>query len=129
MTDLRRQHKTALDAQIEACTRCPGMNIRRVTQAAPGYGSLRSPIVIVGESLCRRCMELEPPVPFTGGSGRVLDRSLALAGIAKHKVFITNAVHCHPPDDHKPTHREMKAGARTVGPICCVSLRSSRQDW
>ena len=31
------------------------MNILGETQAAPGYGCLRSPVVIIGQSLCRRC--------------------------------------------------------------------------
>lgn len=35
---------------------------------------------------------MESQIPFTGGSGRVLDRSLAIAGIAKHEIFVTNAV-------------------------------------
>jgi uracil-DNA glycosylase len=69
---------TALNAQIKACRSCDGMNIRGVTQAAPGYGSLRSPVVIVGQSLCEPCMKTQ--IPFTGGSGRFLDDSLARAG-------------------------------------------------
>jgi uracil-DNA glycosylase len=64
--DPRQQRKTALDAQIKACRRCPGMNNkRRQTESAPGWGSLRSPVVIVGESLCHACMASQEP--FTGG--------------------------------------------------------------
>ena len=91
--------------QIRACRQCEGMNIPGVTQAAPGYGSVHSPVVIVGESLCHACMASQEP--FTGGAGRVLDRSLARAGIAKEEVFTTNAVHCHPhsqPRDNRDPH-------------------------
>jgi uracil-DNA glycosylase len=51
---------------------------------------------------------MESRIPFTGGSGRVLDRSLAIAGIAKHEVFITNVVHCHPPDDRPSRPHEIE---------------------
>jgi len=40
-------------------------------------------------------------VPFTGGSGDLIDNSLRLAGFAKAKVFISNVVHCHPPLNRK----------------------------
>ena len=86
---------TALAAQIRACTRCPEMNIPGVTQAAPGWGSVYSPVVLVGQSLCHDCMESQKP--FTGGSGRLIWASIELAGIDKpDDVFITNVVHCHP---------------------------------
>nr|ACA50942.1 glycosylase [Mycobacterium marinum DL240490] len=99
--DSRQLHMTALAAQIVACERCEGLNIPGKTQAAPGYGSVRSPVAIVGQSLCRQCMKSQ--VPFTGGSGRFLDAAFNLAGIAKKQVFITNVVHCHPPDN-RPSH-------------------------
>jgi len=83
-----------LRAQIKACEKCEGMNIHGVTQAAPGYGSVHSPVVLVGQSLCHECMESQ--IPFTGGSGELIDASLALAGVDKRDIFITNVVHCHP---------------------------------
>jgi uracil-DNA glycosylase family 4 len=95
----RRQHMAVLEEQITSCDHCDGMNVRGVTQAAPGYGSVRSPVVIVGQSLCEPCMETQ--IPFTGGSGKLLDASFAKVGIAKNKLFITNLVHCHPPKNRK----------------------------
>ena len=45
----------ALAEQIRACHRCgEDMNVPDVTQAAPGYGSLNSPVMLVGQSLCAR---------------------------------------------------------------------------
>jgi hypothetical protein len=76
-----------LAAQVRGCTARDGMNIPAVTQSAPGYGSVRSPVVIVGQSLCGPCMASQ--IPFTGGSGRFLDRSLTIAGVAKEDVFTT----------------------------------------
>jgi uracil-DNA glycosylase family 4 len=70
------------------------MNIPDETQAAPGYGSLQSPVVIVGQSLCGPCMKKQEP--FYGGTGEILDDALASARLTKKKVYTTNVVHCHP---------------------------------
>jgi DNA polymerase len=86
------------------------MNIPGVTQAAPGYGSVQSPVVIVGQSLCQQCMETQEP--FTGGSGALLNDSLKIAGIAKKDAFITNVVHCHPPGNRKSHAHEKKNCSR-----------------
>ena len=99
VSDSRYGRMETLKNTIRECGRCPGMNVEGETQAAPGYGSVRSPVVIVGQSLCRQCME--PQEPFYGGSGTLLDRSFAKADVDKKKLFITNVVHCHPPKNQK----------------------------
>jgi uracil-DNA glycosylase family 4 len=81
------------------------MNEPGVTASAPGYGSATSPVAIVGQSLCRKCMETG--IPFTGGSGSYIDAALELAGREKHEVFITNVVHCHPLDDRPSYQHEI----------------------
>jgi DNA polymerase len=88
---------------IRSCRRCVGLNILGKTEAAPGYGDAMSPVVIVGQSLCRQCMATQ--VPFTGGSGQLLDRAFLKAEITKEQVFVTNLVHCHPPDN-RPSRPE-----------------------
>lgn len=90
-----QQRKNLLDDEIRSCSRCAGMNKESVTQAAPGWGNLYSPVVIVGQSLCEQCMK--PQEPFFEGSGSLLNESLRLAGRAKGETFISNVVHCHPP--------------------------------
>ncbi|QZH65034.1 uracil-DNA glycosylase [Mycolicibacterium farcinogenes] len=98
-----RQRQLDLIAdRISACRACPGMNEPGVTASAPGYGSAESPVAIVGQSLCRKCME--SGIPFTGGSGRYIDAALEIADLKKDELFVTNVVHCHPPDD-RPSHR------------------------
>ena len=91
-TDSRQRRKAALDRKIKVCRKCDGLNEPEVTEAAPGFGSLYSPVAIVGEALCRACMEKQEP--FYGGSGRFLDRCFARAGVAKSDLFITNSIHC-----------------------------------
>lgn len=75
------------------------MNIHGVTQSSPGYGSLRSPVVVVGQSLCGPCMKEQQP--FFGGSGRHLDEALKRARLTKEDIYTTNVVHCHPPKNQK----------------------------
>lgn len=101
----KEQRRAALAAQIRACRKCEGMNVPGVTQAAPGYGSVHSRAVLVGQSLCFKCMATQ--IPFTGGSGRLIDRALTVAGIDKCDVFITNVVHCHPPGNRSSRSYEI----------------------
>ncbi|OBI07460.1 hypothetical protein A5715_17495 [Mycolicibacter heraklionensis] len=93
--DDRRRHMAVVAATIKVCRLCPGMNIVGETESAPGYGAVDSPLVLVGQSLCGKpCMDSQ--IPFTGGSGSLLDAALQRARIRKPDVFITNVVHCHP---------------------------------
>ncbi|MEZ0385225.1 uracil-DNA glycosylase family protein [Mycobacterium sp. pW045] len=87
--------KKQLDADIKACRKCPKLNIPGVTESAPGYGSLTSPVVLVGQSLCEQCMAVQEP--FFEKSGDVLQAAIDRADVDKSDLFITNAVHCHPP--------------------------------
>jgi uracil-DNA glycosylase family 4 len=94
-----------LAEQFRACRRCEGMNIPGETQAAPGYGSVLSPVVIVGQSLRGPCMQKQEP--FFGGSGVLLDRAFRQAGLAKQDLFITNVVHRHPPENRTSSPHEI----------------------
>jgi DNA polymerase len=87
--------KKQLDEHIKACRLCPGLNIPDVTESAPGYGSLTSPVVLVGQSLCEQCMAAQEP--FFEKTGDVLQAAIARTTVKKSDLFITNAVHCHPP--------------------------------
>lgn len=101
----RRQLKIALDDEIKRCRRCEGLNIPHVTESAPGYGCVSSPVVLVGQSLCEKCMDTQ--IPFTGGSGDLIDEAIARAGRKKEDVFISNAVHCHPPKNRASLQHEI----------------------
>ncbi|SKE70251.1 uracil-DNA glycosylase [Mycobacteroides abscessus subsp. massiliense] len=104
-TDTKRRQLKRIAERISTCRQCPGMNVPGVTASAPGYGSAHAPVAIVGQSLCRKCME--SGIPFTGGSGTYIDRALELAGREKPELFITNVVHCHPEDDRKSYRYEI----------------------
>lgn len=101
----RRLRKLTLDDEIKSRRRCEGLNIAGVTESAPGYGCLTSPVALVGQSLCEKCMESQ--IPFTGGSGDLIDDGIARADRRKDQVFISNAVHCHPPKNRASHQHEI----------------------
>jgi uracil-DNA glycosylase family 4 len=101
----RWRRKIVLDNEIRTCRRCVGMNETGVTQSAPGWGSLDSPVAVVGQSLCEQCME--PQEPFYEGSGSLLEQSFHQAGCKKADLFITNVVHCHPLDNRTSLPHEI----------------------
>lgn len=103
--DQQRRHDR-LAARIKACHKCDGMNIPGETQSSPGYGSLQSPVVVVGQSLCGPCMAKQEP--FYGGSGRFLKEALRRARRTKNQIYTTNVVHCHPPGNRPSVPQEIE---------------------
>jgi uracil-DNA glycosylase family 4 len=51
--------------------------------------------------------EDEEGEPFIGRSGQLLNRMLKSAGWKREDVYVTNAVHCRPPDNRTPSKREI----------------------
>lgn len=70
------------------CRRCP--LYRDATQVVPGEGDTGAFLMLVGEQPGDR--EDLAGKPFVGPAGRILDRGLNDAGIARSKVLVTNAV-------------------------------------
>ena len=80
-----------LAAMIEAAARCRGCDLyRHATQTVFGRGSEHAKIVFVGEQPGDQ--EDRQGAPFVGPAGEVLDRALAEAGLAREKIYVTNAV-------------------------------------
>jgi len=78
----------ALRAATMACRECPiGA---RATQSVVGEGPLRARLMLVGEQPGDQ--EDREGRPFIGPAGRLLDRALAAAGIARGAVCVSNAV-------------------------------------
>jgi DNA polymerase len=96
----------SLAARIGRCKLCPGLNVKRFTESAPGWGNPCSPILFVGQSLH------EPGVcsglPFIKGCGYCIDAALRLSGLLRKDVFLTNVVHCHPEKNRTSTAKEKK---------------------
>lgn len=75
----------------EAIQLCRGCDIwRRATQAVFGEGDRRAEVMLVGEQPGNR-EDIEGR-PFVGPAGKLLDEALALAGIERGRVYVTNIV-------------------------------------
>jgi len=73
---------------LQRCRRCTLW--ARATQAVAGEGDTQARLVLVGEQPGQE--EDLAGRPFVGPAGRLLDHALAEAGIARERVFLTNAV-------------------------------------
>ncbi len=77
-----------LRTAVRACEGCA--LFEPATQAVFGEGPADAGVVLIGEQPGDR-EDLEGR-PFVGPAGEVLDRALASAGIARDRVYVTNAV-------------------------------------
>jgi uracil-DNA glycosylase len=109
-----------LTLQVKECGLCAGLNDTKLgTQNAPGYGNTTSQVMLVGQSLCGKpCIDSQ--IPFTGGSGLLLDEAFTLAGVAKSDLYITNVVKCHPPGNRVSFDFEIKN---------CTPYLQTELDW
>jgi uracil-DNA glycosylase family 4 len=94
-----------LHSRILSCQLCDLASGR--TRAVPGEGPCPAPIMLVGEA--PGADEDKTGRPFVGRCGKLLDRSLAQAGINRSEVFITSVVKCRPQKNRKPKNAEMDA--------------------
>lgn len=75
-------------AQARGCTRCPLYKLG--TQTVFGEGPVKARVIMIGEQPGDQ--EDLAGRPFVGPAGKLLDRALAEAGIARKDVYVTNAV-------------------------------------
>jgi probable DNA metabolism protein len=78
----------ALRRQAADCRACP--LYEHATQTVFGEGPASSPVMFVGEQPGDQ--EDLAGRPFVGPAGRLFDRALAAAGIARDVIYVTNAV-------------------------------------
>ena len=93
-----------VNRQIAKCSLCDGLNIKRFTDSAPGWGDLNAKVLFVGQSLHK--FGILSGLPFILGSGYLLDAALHLSDLLRKDVFITNVLHCHPPGNRASTEDE-----------------------
>ncbi|MGB2787280.1 MAG: uracil-DNA glycosylase [Candidatus Saccharimonadaceae bacterium] len=76
-------------------------------QLVMGDGDVNADIVFIGEAPGKK--EDELGVPFVGAAGRFLNEMLAVAGMKREDVYITNIVKYRPPDNRDPLPAEKAA--------------------
>lgn len=83
--------KLTVPALQEAASSCTGCDLyKQATQTVFGEGAGHAEIILVGEQPGDQ--EDRAGHPFVGPAGQILDKALAEAGIARHDVYVTNAV-------------------------------------
>lgn len=94
-------HSSAVDqliADVQACRHCPSMEgRRRVLSHANGPANAR--VMFIAEAPGRRGGEVTGVPLSRDASGQRFARLLALTGLSRDQVFITNAVLCNPRTD------------------------------
>lgn len=95
----KQQLLDALYEPYKKCLQCPLGFLGR-TNVVFGEGNPDADILFIGEGPGKD--EDEQGRPFVGRSGKLLNRALALVGIKREEVYITNIVKCRPPGNRAP---------------------------
>ncbi len=95
-----------IKASIVADKVCPEL-AAGATQLVFGDGSPDADVLFIGEAPGKK--EDELGLPFVGAAGRFLDEMLALIGLKRHDVYITNIVKYRPPENRDPYPDEKSA--------------------
>ncbi len=91
--------------EVKRCKRCPLHKHRK--NPVFGEGNDEASIMLVGEAPGKK--EDETGRPFVGAAGKYLTNALRELGVDRTEVYITNAVKCRPPQNRKPTKKEIEA--------------------
>lgn len=85
---------------------CPGL-AKQATNLVFGEGSAEAEIVFIGEAPGKN--EDEQGLPFVGAAGKFLNQMLAMIGLDRSQVYITNIVKYRPPNNRDPFDDEKEA--------------------
>lgn len=96
---------SALEAECMQCRECALAETRQ--HVVFGDGNRESEIMLVGEG--PGAHEDEQGIPFVGRAGHLLADMLAIIGLNRENVYITNMVKCRPPENRDPLNVEQDA--------------------
>jgi len=99
----RRIALESIAQDVRACKQC-ALNSGR-THAVPGTGRPDAEIMFIGEAPGYHADQ--QGLPFVGASGKYLTELLALIGLSRSDVFITNVIKCRPPGNRDPLPTEI----------------------
>ena len=95
----------SLTRECMDCRECALSQTRR--HVVFGVGNPQAEILLVGEG--PGANEDQQGIPFVGKAGMLLDDMLAIIGLDRTKVYITNIVKCRPPNNRDPMNVEQDA--------------------
>lgn len=94
-----------LRQQCMSCRACGLADTR--TNVVFGVGSPTAEVLLVGEA--PGASEDQQGEPFVGAAGKLLDDMLAMIGLDRSRIYITNSVKCRPPENRDPLNTEKEA--------------------
>lgn len=94
-----------LRQQCMSCRACGLADTR--TNVVFGVGSPTAEVLLVGEA--PGASEDQQGEPFVGAAGKLLDDMLAMIGLRRQEIYITNSVKCRPPKNRDPMEIEQDA--------------------
>lgn len=98
----------AWDALKEECLACEACELCKTrTQVVFGVGDPEAEVLFIGEAPGKN--EDEQGEPFVGRGGKLLDEMLAMIGLKREYIYITNSVKCRPPENRDPLNTEKDA--------------------
>jgi DNA polymerase-1 len=74
-----------------------------------GQGPVPCEVLVLGEAPGYREDDINKP--FSGDAGQYLEQELSRVGLLRKEIYLTNPVHCRPPDNRTPRVSELKACA------------------
>ena len=90
------------------CLTCRGCGLHETrTNAVFGVGAPDAEVLFIGEA--PGANEDEQGEPFVGRAGKLLDDMLAMIGLNRQKIYITNSIKCRPPQNRDPLNTEKDA--------------------
>ena len=90
------------------CNRCRACALSATRKNVVfGVGNTEAEVLFIGEG--PGANEDEQGLPFVGAAGKLLDDMLAMIGLKREAVYITNIVKCRPPHNRDPQEAEQDA--------------------
>ena len=94
-----------LHRECLSCRACALADTR--TNVVFGVGNPHAEVLFIGEA--PGANEDTQGEPFVGRAGKLLDDMLAMIGLDRSKIYITNSVKCRPPQNRDPLNTEKDA--------------------
>ena len=94
-----------LKQECLGCQACALCETR--TQVVFGVGNPDAEVLFIGEA--PGANEDLQGEPFVGRGGKLLDDMLAMIGLKRENIYITNSVKCRPPENRDPLNTEKDA--------------------
>ena len=102
------RNMTDWEALREECLHCRACTLADTrTKVVFGVGAENAEVLLIGEA--PGANEDAQGEPFVGRAGKLLDDMLAMIGLDRSRIYITNSVKCRPPENRDPLNTEKDA--------------------